>query len=172
MNEPTCQRPEPAVALPEPAPMVVTMSGPPVVYGTPRGPRRRKKQGISWVWGISGGGVLSALGFVALTLYQQYNDSVNELQRDLKHFNTASTELVRKDEFHNRMAPLWGQIQKLEKQLIEKSERLLLVEHELKLSQEDRREQIRELQHLRERLASLEGQQSPGRRAGADAPSR
>lgn len=145
-------------------PTLIAMSQPASAYSNGASGRRRRpsKQGVSWLWGISGGGVLSALGFVALTLYQQYNDGINELQRDLKHFNTASTELVRKEEFHNRLSPLWGQMQKLEKQLNEKSERLVLLEHQLKTTEEIRKEQTRELQRLRERLAALEGRQNPG----------
>src|SRR5438045_2895195 len=50
----------------------------------------------AFIWGISGT-VLSAAGFIAMALFEQYNDSLNELRRDLKHFNETSAELVKKE---------------------------------------------------------------------------
>jgi hypothetical protein len=135
-----------------------------VATEVPRGPRRlkspKKQRGRSWLWGISGGGILGALGFVALTFYQQYNDSVVEMQRDLKHFNTTCAELVKKDEFANRTKVFWGRMEKLEKAVSDKSERLLLLEHLLKENEEERKQLSHEVQRLRERLATVEGKQS------------
>lgn len=125
-----------------------------------RSKRPKKNRGVSWFWGISGGGILGAVGFVALTLYQQYNDSVVELHRDLKHFNMTCAELVKKDEFANRTRAFWNRMEKLEKAVSDKSERVLLLEHVLKESEEDRKQLNREVQLLRERLAMVEGKQT------------
>src|SRR5262249_37338239 len=108
-------------------------------------PRRRKRSaGMSIFWGISGGSLLGATGFVLLTLYQQYDNSVTELQRDLKHFNESCAGLMRKDEFSNRNKTQWEALQKLEKSLNEKSERVTVLEHEVKLREEEGHEMVRE----------------------------
>jgi hypothetical protein len=44
-----------------------------------------------------GGTLLSALGFVGLALFEQYNGMVTELRHDLKNFNETTAELVKKD---------------------------------------------------------------------------
>jgi len=120
----------------------------------------RKKRSNSLFWGISGGSILGALGFVALTFYQQYNDSIVELQRDLKHFNTTCADLVKKDDLSHRFKTCWTMVEKLDKTLGEKSERLALMEHLLKNSEDERKEQAHEVQRLRERLAGVEARQS------------
>ena len=80
---------------------------------------------------------------MALTLYQQYNDSVVELQdADLKHFNTTCADLVKKDDFNGRSKTFWNRIEKLEKGLSEKSERVVLLEHLLKDNEEERKELV------------------------------
>jgi hypothetical protein len=121
---------------------------------------RRRSPGMSIFWGISGASMLGAAGFVLLTLYQQYDNSVTELQRDLKHFNESCAGLMRKDDFTNKTKNQWDMILKLEKELNEKSERIVLLEHQLKSREEDDRELVREVQRLRERVAAVEGRQS------------
>jgi len=126
-----------------------------------RSPKRRQRSpGMSIFWGISGGSLLGAAGFVLLTLYQQYDNSVTELERDLKHFNESCAGLVRKDEFSNRTKTQWEALQKLDKSLNEKSERISLLEHEAKVHEQQDRELAREVQRLRERLAAMEGKTS------------
>lgn len=120
----------------------------------------RKKRSNSLFWGISGGSILGAVGFVGLTLYQQYNDSIVELQRDLKHFNTTCADLVKKDDLGHRFKMFWTTVEKLDNNMKEKAERLALMEHLLKNSEDERKEQTRELQRLRERLAAVEARQS------------
>lgn len=126
-----------------------------------RMPKRRKRSpGMSIFWGISGGSLIGAVGFVLLTLYQQYDNSVTELERDLKHFNESCAGLIRKEDFSNRTKSQWEAIQKLDKALSEKSERISVLEHEVKTHIEQDRELAREVQRLRERLAAVEGKQS------------
>ena len=44
------------------------------------------------------------LGFIALTLYQQYNDSLTELRNNLKHFHLTSGENVKREEMRSRFS--------------------------------------------------------------------
>src|SRR4051794_5606496 len=69
------------------------------------GPASRGK-GRSFMWLGLSGSLLSALGFVALSLFEQYNHSVNELQRDLKHFNEQSGEFVKKESLKRHLEHL------------------------------------------------------------------
>src|SRR6516165_5262271 len=50
----------------------------------------QKKNRLSLFWKISGGTILSVSGFVAMLLFEQYNNSLAELRNDLKHFNETS----------------------------------------------------------------------------------
>src|SRR5438034_502428 len=77
----------PAPQLPDRAP-----AGP----ASPAHAARGGKGRLAFLWGVSGS-VLSAVGFIGLTLFGQYNDSLNELRRDLKHFNETAADLVKKE---------------------------------------------------------------------------
>ena len=44
------------------------------------------------LWGM-GGTLLSAVGFIAMILFEQYNSALSELRNDLKHFHETSSEL-------------------------------------------------------------------------------
>src|SRR5262249_42502583 len=48
------------------------------------------------LWGM-GGTLLSALGFIGLAMFEQYNGMLTELRNDLKHFNEVSAEFVKKE---------------------------------------------------------------------------
>src|SRR5581483_8167626 len=78
-------------------------------FGLAKGKRRG-----TLLWGISGGTILSALGFVGLALFEQYNSSLTELRNDLKHFNEISGELVKKDElerYRDRLKDVYKEMQ-------------------------------------------------------------
>lgn len=115
----------------------------------------QKRRRLTLIWGICGS-VLSALGFVGMSLFEQYNDSLNELRRDLKHFNEASADLVKKDSLQK----LRDKLKDVMIELRDSSVLRLQLERELHESETERKELNRELQLLRERLASVEGRQS------------
>jgi hypothetical protein len=107
------------------------------------------------LWGM-GGTILSAVGFIAMILFEQYNSSLSELRNDLKHFNETSGEYVKRESF-----------QKMREQLKERFKELqaataarVQLEHELSVSEKAREETARALQQLRERLAYVEGRQT------------
>jgi hypothetical protein len=115
----------------------------------------RKKSRLAFIWGVSGTG-LSALGFIVLTLYQQYNDSLNELRRDLNHFHEISGELVKKEGLRKCRDKLIDCLKEVRESTALREQ----IERDLRASEEQRKEMTHELQHVRERLASIEGRQS------------
>jgi hypothetical protein len=135
-------------------------------------PRSRRLSTL--LWGISGGTILSAVGFVALALFEQYNDSINELQRDLKHFNEVSADHVKKEDLRHRMSNVMEALKvlhatdaNLTKELhganlaaTARDARLIQLEQEMKRMEDERRDLVKELQRLRERLAMVEGRQA------------
>jgi hypothetical protein len=122
---------------------------------SPTAAHPKKKGRLAFVWGISGT-AFSALGFVVLTFYQQYNDSLNELRRDLNHFHEVSAELVKKESLRKCREKLMECLKELRDSAVMREQ----VERELRASEEQRKEMARDLQRVRERLASVEGRQS------------
>jgi hypothetical protein len=132
--------------------------GQPAPQGAVEGPfvaaTRREKGRALW-WSV-GGTVLSGVGFICLALFEQYNSSLSELRSDLKHFNEISGELVRKESLHKCIDHLIECKKELHAVLAAKAE----LDHELAVVRKDREELARQLQALRERMASVEGRQS------------
>jgi hypothetical protein len=143
----------------------------------PASPRKRRLATL--LWGFSGGTILSAVGFIALALFEQYNDSINELQRDLKHFNEVSADHVKKEDLRHRMSHVMDALKALQAMDVNltkelhgthlaatvRDARLVQLEQEVKRIDDERRDLVKELQRLRERLAMVEGRQaamSPG----------
>src|SRR5262249_8514397 len=116
-------------------------------------PHGRRRTALLW---SIGGTIFSAVGFILLALFEQYNDSLSELRHDLKHFNESSGDLVKKESMHRFMS----HIKNCYKELHEAQASRKLRERELRASEADRRELTHEPQQLRERLASVEGRQA------------
>ena len=84
-----CQAAEgPPHSLAQPAQLSETLS--------PTGSTHVSKGRRALFWSMSGT-ILSAVGFIALALFEQYNGMLAELRGDLKHFNEISSEFVKKD---------------------------------------------------------------------------
>jgi hypothetical protein len=129
--------------------------------GTPasRGSRGR----ATLFWGISGGTILSVVGFIALCLFEKYNDGLNELNADLKHFNLSCADLVKKEELRNFKTRAWSNIKELHAAAAAariQEIQVTQLEQQVKAAAQENKELTRELQRLRERLASVEGRQS------------
>jgi septal ring factor EnvC (AmiA/AmiB activator) len=107
-------------------------------------------------WGISGGTILSIVGFIAMLLFEQYNDSLTELRNDLKHFNEISGDLVKKERLRRCIDHLKKCIEELQQAKAARAR----VERELQNSENERKELTRELQRLHERVAAVEGRQA------------
>jgi septal ring factor EnvC (AmiA/AmiB activator) len=139
--EETCSRPPQPAHLIEALPSTRSLS------------RKKGRRALFW---SMGGTLLSAVGFVALALFEQYNGMLTELRNDLKHFNETSSDYVKKDS-----------IQRLREHVLECIKDLNVVtaartqtEQELRASERAREEMAREVQRMRERLAYLEGRHS------------
>jgi CII-binding regulator of phage lambda lysogenization HflD len=120
---------------------------------------------LSVFWRVFGGTLLSITALVCITVYQQFNGSLNELRHGLNALHETRADLVKKDEFSSRMTSVWNGIKELQAAhaaAAAAKERITLLEQQLKASEEDRKELTREFQRLRERLAALEGRQAAG----------
>jgi hypothetical protein len=115
-------------------------------------PRRRSLLFL----GLSGGTLLSVVGWVGLLLFEQYSESLTELRNDLKHFNELSGELVKKDSLRR----LRDRVIECSKEVTESALARTALEKELAASEKSRKTLVRELNRLRERLASVEGRQA------------
>jgi hypothetical protein len=125
-------------------------------------------------WGLSGGTVLSIAGFIGLTLYQQNNDTLSELRKDLRQLILNSSEHVKREEVQSKMTTMWGfakdlhaahlttskELESAKALIVTQSERIAHLEERWKTADEDRKDFVRELQRLRERLATVEGRQA------------
>ena len=132
----------------------------------PRSSRRRQ----ALLWGI-GSTVLSALGLIALCLFEQYNGMLSELRADLKHFNETVGEYAKKD----RVAALRDTVRQCSSEMTASKLQREQLEQELKSSQAQRTLLEKELQQLRERMAYVEGMRAavmPARTAKASSPDR
>jgi ADP-ribose pyrophosphatase YjhB (NUDIX family) len=123
---------------------------------TPQAPgifKGRRRTALLW---SVGGTVFSAVGFIALALFEQYNDSLSELRHDLNHFNETSAELVKKEGLRR----IRDHLKQCRQELQDTREARLLMQRELAASEAARKETVRDLQLLRERLAGVEGRQA------------
>jgi chromosome segregation ATPase len=145
-------------------------------------PKRESR--ILVFWSLCGGSVLSIAAMVLITLYQQFVANLSELRSGLERLNESRGDLVKKDEFNNRMASVWSTMKdfqsasttiasmKEQVALIEQQckdheaagaavsalkERCSLLEQQVKAGEEERKDLARELQSLRERQAVVEG---------------
>ena len=107
------------------------------------------------LWGI-GGTAFSALGFVALALFEQYNGLLSELRADLKHFNETSSEYVKKESFQR----FREHVRESMKELHEAEVTRVRLEQELRANEKARDELVTELRQMRERLSFVEGRQT------------
>ena len=119
--------------------------------GSPALSRRNRRL----FWGL-GGTVLSAVGFIAMILFEQYNSALTELHNDLKHFNETSSQFVKKESVQRYKE----EMRECLKEMQASNSARTLLEQELRASEKTRDEMSHELQRMRERLAYLEGLQT------------
>jgi hypothetical protein len=129
---------------------------------------------MSLFWRVFGGTLLSIVALVVITLYQQLNGSLNELRADILRLDEARGDLVKKDELNTRMAPVWNGLNDAKaggSGLTAVREKQSLQDQQIKQLEDERKDLVREVQQLRERVAKLEGRQAGGvKPAAAMAP--
>jgi hypothetical protein len=96
---------------------------------------------------------LSAVGFVALALFEQYNGMISELRSDLKHFNETSAEYVKKESLQKYKDRVHDCLKEIHASSAARSQ----LEQELRASEKAREQMRLELQRMSERLAFVEG---------------
>src|SRR5262249_51655946 len=90
--------------------------------------------------------------------------SLNDLRGQIANLNEARADLIKKDEFNARAATMWNGIKEAQANgagVTSVREKLAQQDAQLKKAEEERKDLLRELQLLRERVAKLEGRQGP-----------
>jgi hypothetical protein len=124
-------------------------------------PPAKGDERMSLFWRVFGGTLLSIGALVLVTVYQQFTSSVNDLRHDIARLNEANSDLVKKDEFNSRLAPVWGGLSDAKAggtALATVREKQALQDQQIKQLEDERKDLLREVQALRERVAKLEGQ--------------
>jgi hypothetical protein len=136
-------------------------------------PPAKGEERMSLFWRVFGGTLLSIAALVVITLYQQFSGSVNELRAEILRLNEARGDLVKKDELNSRMAPVWTGLSDAKaggSGLVAVREKQTLHDQQIKQLEDERKDLLRELQLLRERVAKLEGRQAGVRPAAGMSP--
>ncbi len=135
-------------------------------------------------WRVFGGTILSILALAVITVCQYFNGVLGslrgdmgrlneeirkemshvdtDLRKELGRLNEAQGGVVKTEDFNSRLKSVWDslkELQTLSATVSALKERDMLREQHLR-EENERRELVRELQLLRERLANLEGKQA------------
>jgi DNA repair exonuclease SbcCD ATPase subunit len=133
---------------------------------TPAGGEAR----ISLFWRVFGGTLLSIAALVAVTVYQQLTNGLNDLRGEQGHLNTdlrkdlsrlseAQADLVKKDDYNSRLRSVWDGIKDLQADkstVTALKERLAVLRQLFQTAEEERKDLIHQLQQLREVKAAEE----------------
>jgi hypothetical protein len=125
---------------------------------------------ISLFWRVFGGTLLSIAALVVVTLYQQFTGSINELRGDIERLNEARGDLIKKDEFNSRLTSLWGGLNDakgIEANVAAVREKQTHQDQHVQQIEDERKDLLRQVQQLRERVAKLEGSQGGVKPAAA-----
>ncbi|HEX5270780.1 MAG TPA: hypothetical protein VFW33_09850, partial [Gemmataceae bacterium] len=131
-------------------------------------PPPKGEERMSLFWRVFGGTLLSIAALVVITLYQQFSASLNELRADILRLNEARGDLVKKDELNTRMTPLWNGLNDAKAGgagMVALREKQASQDQQIKQLDDERKDLLREVQQLRERVAKLEGRQTGARPA-------
>ncbi|HEX3147194.1 MAG TPA: hypothetical protein VHR66_03875 [Gemmataceae bacterium] len=69
---------------------------------------------LSMFWRVFGGTILSIFALVAVTLYNNQTNTINELRSEVNRSNEARAEMVKKEEFNSRTQSMWDRVQSLQ----------------------------------------------------------
>ena len=72
----------------------------------PKPKDKEEDKGIPVFWRIFGGTMLSIAALVCITVYQQFNNGINDLRKELSGEHEARADLVKKEELNTRLMPL------------------------------------------------------------------
>lgn len=77
-------------------------------------PKGHHDDRLSVFWRVFGGTILSIFALVAITIYNNLQNNINELRTELSRSNEARAELVKKEEFNARTQNIWDRVQTLQ----------------------------------------------------------
>jgi DNA repair exonuclease SbcCD ATPase subunit len=122
----------------------------------------KTEEKISVFWRVFGGTILSITALTVISAYQSLAKGIDDLRRDVGHLRETNGEYIKSSEFNSRATTMWNSIR--EAQAVAPSVTVLTnktatLEGQLTAAETERKELLRELLQLRERLAKLEGLQ-------------
>jgi hypothetical protein len=126
----------------------------------PAGEKTEEK--ISLFWRVFGGTILSITALTVISAYQSLAKGIDELRGDVGRLREAGGDYIKKDEFNNRTTMIWNSIretQAIDPKVTVLQNRATTLEAQLAAAEHERKDLVRELLTLRERLAKLEGAQ-------------
>ena len=112
---------------------------------------------VSAFWKVFGGTLLSIAALVCMTIYQQFSASLTDLRAGLNHLNEFYADVVKKDELNTRCNSIWASLKELGNDVPVLKTQTTVLQGQLRAVEQERKELAREVQLLRERLATLEG---------------
>jgi len=125
--------------------------------GSSRGAEASKgEERMSVFWRVFGGTLLSIGALIVITICNQFNSALTDLRKEMNQLYEARADLLRKEEFSNRMNSVWNAIKDLQSMnhtlptLNEKAKTLdQSIERQSRNAEEDRKEFARKLEEQR-----------------------
>jgi hypothetical protein len=117
---------------------------------------------MSMFWRVFGGTILSITALMFINAYQSLAHNIDQVRIDLGHMRDTSGEFIKKDEFNSRTNTIWTGIrdaQGVVPTVTVLTSKVTGLEGQLAAADGERKELVRELLQLRERIAKLEGSQ-------------
>src|SRR5262249_48149908 len=117
---------------------------------------------VSVFWRVFGGTLLSIAALICITLYQQFSASLTQRRAHVGRLTEGRADFVKSDDCSARFTAVWNSVKELQAAnaaVVGLKERSALLEQQVKASEDERKEMVRELQRLRERQAAIEGRQ-------------
>jgi hypothetical protein len=112
--------------------------------------------GISVFWRVFGGTIVSIVALVGITLYNSMNNQIAELRGEIHKLNEARAELIKKDEFGNRVNVYTDRVQQLQTQNNEQNATIRAMRAELDGYKEKMTRAGLDLDAAKKDLASIE----------------
>jgi hypothetical protein len=142
-------------------------------------PAKANEERISLFWRIFGGTILSIVALVVITAYQSVSNSIVDLRNSISHLNEMKADFVKKDENAASRTRTWDRITEIQKEaaaanasaqqsLTALQEKSVARDQQLKQIEDERKELLKEVQSLRERVARIEASKAPAKTAHDD----
>lgn len=106
----------------------------------------------NWLRKIMEGAFISIVGVLAISIFQSFSANITDVRAEVNRINKDHIDYVRKADLETRLNSQWAAI----RELSGTKEKTNLLEQNYKSVNEDVRELSKQVQILRERVASLE----------------